>query len=286
MHKLAIRASMLEQEAAQLRLIMERQTGVLLDIPSEILSDAVSELIERSRFRSVSDLLEKLRSSDQECEILAERLFSAETRFFRFPAAFESFAKTVLPEIQARQPQDHARTLRIWSAGCSSGEEAYSIAMTVCEARKNSGSGWNVHIVGSDIRRSALQIAERALYHQSALDPVPGQLVQTYFAKVGEHLLAKPRLRNLVTFSQMNLTRPAYIGQFHCIFCMDVLPHFSAAQRAALARRLHLYLQPGGYLFLGAGEKLPATDLSFERKESDECKFYRKPAAVAAKSGS
>ena len=73
----------------------------------------------------------------------------------------------------------------------------------------------------------------------------------------------KPRLRNLVTFSQMNLARTAYIGRFDCIFCMDVLPHFSSAQRTALVDRLHLYLEPGGYLLLGQGEKMPNANATF-----------------------
>ena len=72
----------------------------------------------------------------------------------------------------------------------------------------------------------------------------------------GAHLLVKPRLRSLVTFNTMNLTKPVYIGRFDCIFCMDVLPHLSRAQRTALMERLHLYLEPGGYLFLSQTEKL------------------------------
>jgi chemotaxis methyl-accepting protein methylase len=129
------------------------------------------------------------------------------------------------------------------------------------------GGGWNLNIVASDIRRQALESAERGLYPQAALESVPGHLVRAYFAKVGEHLLAKPRVRNLVRFSHMNLAKPAFLGQFDCIFCMDVLPHFSTIQRRALVQRLHLYLQPGGYLFLGQNEKLPASEVKFRSQE-------------------
>jgi chemotaxis methyl-accepting protein methylase len=250
MHKLSTSVAVLEHELSELRLILERQTGVLLDTPTAALSGLISEFLESRHMASTRDLLERLRSSDSECEDLAELLFDGETRFFRYPAAFESLAKVVLPDLQTRQSGDHPRTIRIWSAGCSSGEEAYSIAMSVCEVVNGNGGGWNVHIVASDIRRQALEVAERGLYPQTALEHVPRHLVQTYFARVGEHFLVKPRVRNLVTFAPMNLAKPGYIGQFDCIFCMDVLPHFSAAQRAALVQRLHLYLQPGGYLFL------------------------------------
>ena len=157
--------------------------------------------------------------------------------------------------------------------------------MSVCEVVNMNGGSWNVHIVAGDIRREALEVAERGLYPQTALEHLPRHLVQAYFARVGEHFLVKPRVRNLVTFAPMNLAKPAYIGQFDCIFCMDVLPHFSAAQRMALVQRLHLHLQPGGYLFLGQGEKLPAVDLKFNPQKNVGSAFYQKPAAASASSG-
>jgi chemotaxis protein methyltransferase CheR len=155
----------------------------------------------------------------------------------------------------------------------------------VCEVVNCSSGGWNVHIVATDIRRQALESAERGLYPLAAIEPVPDRLVQAYFAKVGDHLLVKPRLRNLVRFSHMNLAKPAFLGQFDCIFCMDVLPHFSTPQRMALLQRLHLYLQPGGYLFLGTEEKLPAAEVTFNCEPNSHYKLYRKPLAAAARSG-
>ena len=95
----------------------------------------------------------------------------------------------------------------------------------------------------------------------------------------------KPRLRSLVTFNTMNLTKPVYIGRFDCIFCMDVLPHLSRAQRTALMERLHLYLEPGGYLFLSQTEKLYAPNLNFRSETYDGYTFHRKPLAAAAAYG-
>jgi chemotaxis protein methyltransferase CheR len=209
----------------------------------------------------------------------------SETGFFRCPAAFDSLAKVVIPELQARKAAEHPHNLRVWSAGCATGEEPYSIAMSVCEAVNCSAGAWKVHIVGSDIRRHALQVAERGLYPRSALRHVSRELVQTYFAKVGQHFLVKPRLRNLVAFTPMNLAAPTYIGRFDCIFCMDVLPHFSTAQRIALVHRLHLYLEPGGYLFLGHGEKIPAMDVTFNYHKNADYILYQKPLAATAKAG-
>jgi len=104
-------------------------------------------------------------------------------------------------------------------------------------------------------------------------------------ASNGAHLLVKPRLRSLVTFNCMNLARPGYIGRFDCIFCMDVMPHFSRAQRIALLERLHLYLEPGGYLFLSQTEKLVTSNLNFRSETFDGYTFHRKPLAASAAYG-
>lgn len=285
MHTLPATLAFPEPELSELRLIMERNAGVLLRNSAEAISRAAVELMESHRIGSVSSLLKQLYVSDAECEALAERLLVGETGFFRYLSAFKALATIIRSGLETRKSAESPGSLRIWSAGCSTGEEAYSIAMSVCEVVNRNGEGRKVRILASDIRRGALEVAERGLYPKTALTQVPPHLVPGYFAKVGEHCLVKPRLRNLVTFGFMNLAKPAFLGQFDCIFCMDVLPHFSTAQRAALVQRLHLYLQPGGYLFLGEGEKLPAVDVKFHPQKTDNCTVYQKPAAAAARSG-
>ncbi len=185
---------------------------------------------------------------------------------------------------------------------------------------------WSIHIVGSDLLASAIEVAERGLYPQSALTGLPPASIRACFSKIGNpngaanglqeapqngatngstngsgngstnngsgnglangaHLLVKPRLRSLVTFNTMNLTKPVYIGRFDCIFCMDVLPHLSRAQRMALIERMHLYLEPGGYLFLSQTEKLASSNLNFRSETFDGYTFHRKPLAASAAYG-
>jgi chemotaxis methyl-accepting protein methylase len=170
----------------------------------------------------------------------------------------------------------------------------------------NFSSGCSIHIVGSDLLPRNVEAADRGVYPQSALDGLPPATIRNYFSKISSpavvsngtendsssgsqipavsaaHLLVKPRLRSLVTFNCMNLARPGYIGRFDCIFCMDVLPHFSRAQRIALLERLHLYLEPGGYLFLSQTEKLCAPNLNFRSETFDGYTFHRKPLAASA----
>jgi chemotaxis methyl-accepting protein methylase len=275
----------LDHELSELRLILERQGGVLLDAPQDILISKLNQYLEKRRLKSVADLLGRLQASDTECESLLAHLVDGETSFFRHPNAFSEFQNRILPELHLRKSLDAPHSLRIWSVGCSTGEEAYSIGLSVCESMNGNGVGWSIHILASDIRQDALTIAERGLYPQAALANVPRPLVQNYFAKVGQHCLAKPRLRNLITFTQMNMGRPAYLGRFDCIFCMDLLPRFSSAQRLLLTQRLHLYLEPGGYLVLGDGERLPAVDVNFQAETHKSVTLYRKALAASARVG-
>jgi chemotaxis methyl-accepting protein methylase len=284
-HKLTASMTVLDCEISEIRLLLERHAGVLLNKSSEVLSDCIAGYLESRHMNSAADLIGALRKSSPECDALLERLLPGDTTFFRYPAAFEALQRRILPEVKQRKQADNPRSLRIWSAGCSTGEEAYSIAVAVCEALNGEGGGWNIHIVASDIRQQALESAERGLYPQRALDNVPRHLITTYFSRVGNHFLVKPRLLNLVTFTPMNLAQASFIGRFDCIFCMDVLPHFSMNQRSALLQRLHLYLEPGGYLLVGQNEKLPAADVSFSPQSYLACTYYQRPFAAAAKAG-
>ena len=377
MHKLLAGGTILEHELSELRLLVERHTGILLDCPNSALAAHLAEHLESRELDSATALLDALRTSDQDPVALPQFLdgvINANTGFFRHPGAMNALTRQALPQLHARKSSDGPCTLRIWSAGCATGEEAYSIAMAICDAfpggsttngvsngfgngngngknsNKNGGTrnggiveapllpqitpgqltkDWSVHIVGSDLLPSAIKVAERGLYPQSALAGLPPAIIRACFSKIGtpvappngsqsgaqngskngseagliedssnrlssasaaaavngSHLLVKPRLRSLVTFNTMNLVRPVYIGRFDCIFCMDVLPHLSRTQRMALVERLHLYLEPGGYLFLSQTEKLCAPNLNFRSETFDGYTFHRKPLAASAAYG-
>jgi chemotaxis methyl-accepting protein methylase len=353
MHKLIATSTILEHEISELRLLVERQTGLVLDCPNSALSARVADFMETREISSANALLEGLRSPDQDSSLLAnllEGVINTNTGFFRHSTSLNALMRQVLPQLWARKSSDGGSPIRIWDAGCGSGEETYSIAMAVCDAANPAnvsspgasapangkatrnggivdsgaatqatklGGGCSVHIVGSDLLPSNIEIADRGVYPQSSLDGLPPATIRNYFSKIGSpaaaimplqndsdsdldrrnisspaptsptgaHLLVKPRLRSLVTFNCMNLARPGYIGRFDCIFCMDVLPHFSRAQRLAVLERLHLYLEPGGYLFLSQTEKLVAPNLNFRSETFDGYTYHRKPVAASAAYG-
>ena len=271
----------LDHELNEIRMLLEQRTGILIDSPSEIMGAIVEQFLTSHGFHSGVDLIGRLRKGGAECQLLLESFLPGDTGFFRPAGVYRILQNEILPGIARRNGGESLRPLRIWSAGCSTGEEAYSIAISVCEAFAGNHESWNVHVVAADLRLEALKFAERGLYPANAVLHLPRQIVASYFSRVKDHLLVKPRLRNLVTFSHMNLTEPAFIGRFHCIFCVDVLPQLSAAGKAAAWQRLQLALQPGGYIFLGEHDQLPAASALLRHGAS----VYQRPFAAGASAG-
>lgn len=277
-------ALVLDTDVSDLLLLLERYAGVVLNHPLEAIRALISDQAAAHRLSSGAELINLLRACPVQCDPLLDVLLTSESEFFRWPAVFKAFQTQVLPELIARKSKKSPDSLRIWSAGCGTGEEAYSVALSLCEALHGNGASWKIHIVASDIRRSALTTAERGLYPLSKLARVSGDLIGAYFSSVGGHFLIKPRVRNLITFSAMNLAQDNFFGHFDCVFCMDVLPLFSAAQRRALLRRLCMFLEPGGYLLLGDEEKI-SPESGLKPSNDLNCACYHRPLAAGVAVG-
>jgi chemotaxis protein methyltransferase CheR len=170
------------------------------------------------------------------------------------------------------------RTLRIWSAGCSTGEEPYSIGITVADSISFADS-WHVEILATDVGRQALKHAERGVYAGRSLAAVSERQLAAHFEEVDGGHKIKPRLRKMVTFAQMNLTSAVYVGRMDLIFCMNVLIYFSEERRRALVQRFYDTLEPGGYLFLGHSESISKMPVKFQAIVLNDCILYRKPTA-------
>src|SRR5437660_8537975 len=126
---------------------------------------------------------------------------------------------------------ENPRSLRVWSAGCATGEEPYSVAITIADTLEFADA-WNIHILATDVSREALDHAERGVYEGRQLEPVNPKQRELYFTKVNSHYEVKPRLRNMVTFAPMNLAQVVYMGKFYVIFCMNVLLYHSEPRQA------------------------------------------------------
>src|ERR1700686_2681430 len=253
-----------EHELSEIRGLIETRSGILFDVSRErFFSTRVLEHVEAKNLAHGTDLLRLIKNSNVEYDSLLQRLLTQETSFFRYPAVFEALEKKVLPDLHMKKFWENPRSLRVWSAGCSTGEEAYSIAMTVADAIEFADA-WNSHILATDGSRQALDQAKRGVYEPRDLETAPPRQREQHFSRLGDRYLVRPRIRNLVTFAPMNLAQVVYMGKFDCIFCMNVLIYFSEERRAALIQRFYEYLEPGGYLFLGHAESIAKSGVQFD----------------------
>jgi chemotaxis protein methyltransferase CheR len=271
-----------EPELDEIRTLIEQRSAILFDSSRErFFSTRVREHLEERNLADGTELLKLVRGSSIEYEGLLERLLTQETSFFRYPAVYGALEKKILPEIQERKFWETPRTLRIWSAGCSTGEEPYSIAITVSEALKFP-EAWEIEILATDVSRRALRHAERGAYSRRSLGEVSLHQVESYFSPTKHGYQVRPRIRRLISFAQMNLVDSFYVGKLDCIFCMNVLMYFSAQRRLSILRRFYDALEPGGYFLLGHSETLSNLPMNFESMVLGDCVIYRKPAAAAA----
>jgi chemotaxis protein methyltransferase CheR len=252
------------QEFRLLRDLVHRQIGVCL-------SEAKRGLLEsrlRGRLRelgltSFMSYYHHLIEQDEEraeLQQLVDAITTNTTSFFREPVHFELLARELVPAWLRRQSSAHAPRIRLWSAACSTGQEAYSLA-AVLRFGLHDLRGFDAKILGTDVSQRALRAARAARYPLKAAAEIParwrGTLVRSGHGDAAT-LTVSEDMRALTVFQPLNLMAELYpfSGRFDAIFCRNALIYFDAATRRALIGKLLHHLAPGGYLFLGLSEPL------------------------------
>lgn len=239
------------------REVKARSGAVLSKDLAGAISMRLQPLARREGFANPSELIgaARTRADGAIWSAVADCLTQSDTRFFRDRSVFEKFHKQILPEAIATR--DHA-PVRIWSAGCATGQEPYSIAMIVEEMR-HEGLALNVDIVATDFSERLLEKARAGLYTQFEIQRgLPIRKLIAFFEKAGDLWRIADRLRAGVRFEQQNLMKhPGELGQFDIIVLSHVLPAFDVETRVDVLRRTAEALAPNGVVLLGAGETLP-----------------------------
>src|ERR1700687_4907514 len=211
-----------EHELSEIRMLIEERTGICFDESRvRFFSTRVRDHLRAKKFAHGTDLLRAMRKTNVEYEALLERLLTQETSFFRYPAVYDTFEKRVLPELHVKKFWKNPRTLRVWSAGCSTGEEPYSIAITIADAL-SFADAWNVEILATDVGRQALKHAERGIYSGRSLASVTEAQLAAHFTAVEGGPQVKPRLQKMVNFAHINLAAAVYVRRLDLVFCMYV----------------------------------------------------------------
>jgi chemotaxis protein methyltransferase CheR len=202
-----------------------------------------------------------------------------ETSFFRFPGQFDALRTVVLPQLASERAGD-SRALRVWSAGCSTGEEPYSIAMTIADSGLEA-MGWHGEVMGTDVSTKALGIAKAGVYSARAVSGLSDEIIRRHFVRVEDSYRVASHPRSMIDFGYQNLVKEPYplalMGNWDVIFCRNVTIYFKLESTRRVVHNFFNSLNEGGYLFVGHSETLTSITDRFEPVEIGGVFLYRKP---------
>ena len=205
---------------------------------------------------------------------VAEAMTINETSFFRDGKPFEVLRETILPRLVEKNSAQ--RKLRIWSAASSTGQEAYSLAMLICENFAELTS-WDVKIVGTDISRQVIEYAQRGRYRRMEVNRgLPARMLVKYLVRDGDEWEVTPNLRAMCSFQYANLCAPLpKLPAFDLVMLRNVLLYFPQQDRSCVFSDVYRQMTPGGYLMLGAAEQAEDSTNLFHAEFARDCYFYR-----------
>lgn len=281
---------MSEEEFRLIRDLVYAHCGLFFDNDSTyLLEKRLSkrlELYQLSNFRDYYHFLRYNRKKDEELSDLMDVLTTNETYFFRESFQLRAFTDEIIPEIRAAKQNTGERTLRIWSAGCSSGEEPYTIAMLLLDM--GIFTGWNVEIIGTDICQRVIQQARKGVYGKSSFRVTDDSYIKRYFHEQDGLFRVNDKVKELVTISHLNLldaNRIALLGRMDLIFCRNVIIYFDQVAKKRVIDSFYNSLRDGAYLLLGHSESLMNLTTAFTLKHLKNDMVYQKPLAAGAGRG-
>lgn len=241
--------------------IYEKSGIFFSDINRAILENRLFEVMLKNQYKSIIDYYKKLQDDPEEVRQFLDLITTNLTKFFRNMAQFEALEKFVIPELAKRN--ETSRTIRIWSAGCSSGEEPYSIAAVVAYVL-TLREGWDIKIIASDISLKSLMIAKEGYYKKDRIDDIPPHLFSVAFEDFGDAIKVKDEIKKLITFDYHNLKNEFGYKDFDIIFCRNVIIYFDQDAQKDVINKFYRLLKPYGYLFLGHSESLFGMNTNFK----------------------
>jgi chemotaxis protein methyltransferase CheR len=256
------------------RKLIYDQSGIHFSVTNRSILE--SRLKERLRDKKMTDYGQYYRlitSEHEEMKVLLDSVTTNLTRFFRNTAHFEAFEKFVIPDIMKSRQAGQDRKVRIWSAGCSTGEEPYTIAM-LC--REILPAGWTAEIIASDISLKSLMVGKEGFYPDTRIQGVPEPMLGKYFERKGNGYRIKDDVKRQIRFDYHNLRFDSGTRNLDIVFCRNVLIYFDEAAQKATVERFWEAMAPHSYLFIGHSESLFGMNTRFEFVKTEWACFYRK----------
>jgi chemotaxis protein methyltransferase CheR len=237
--------------------------------------------------REYGELLTAHPSRDGEMRQLLNEITIGETCLFRSQPQLDALRKVILPELTAEKTRQITRRLRIWSAGCSTGEESYTLAMNMMEESDGLLKSWSVEILATDLNDRSIETAKAGIYGDYALRATSDHYKRKYFQSVDDKKLqVRPEVKKLISFSRLNLqedSRMLFMKGMDLIFCCNVLIYFDGISKAKVINHFFSNLNFGGYFFLGTSESLLNLNDKFHLVHFPGAIGYWKPSLKSGK---
>jgi len=274
-----------DAEFVQLRDFIYAQCGIYVaDNRKYLLENRLAnrlKLLNLKNFGEYYHYLQYDTNKKGELSKLFEVITTNETSFYRNPPQLKVFQENILTDVINDLRKKGDKRLRIWSAGCSTGEEPYTLAIIVAEVLKGELASWDVRITASDLSERVLEAARKGVYNEYTLRTTPKELLPRYFDKDGENFRIKPELKRLISYGQLNLSdRVALkrVERSQLVFCRNVIIYFDDEMKKKVIGAFYDNLQPGGYLLIGHSESLHNITRSFKPIHYPGAIMYKKEA--------
>ncbi|WP_231934343.1 protein-glutamate O-methyltransferase CheR [Geobacter sp. DSM 9736] len=274
---------MTDEEFRLIRDVIHDHSGLFFDFDFKyLLEKRLSKRLislQLNNFTEYYRFLKYGRTREQELSDTMDILTTNETYFFREAFQLKAFTEEILPDVRSRKEKKGDRSLRIWSAGCSTGEEPYTIAILLLEM--GCFDNWRIEVIGTDISNRVLQHARKGIYGRYSFRTTEGRYIDRYFTK-GEdsNFEVCDKVKGLVTISHLNLvdhSRLALLGTMDVVFCRNVIIYFDIESKKKVIDSFYKALSPNGYLLLGHSESLMNITTSFALKHLQNDLVYQKP---------
>ena len=252
-------------EYEYLRKILKDRSGLVLSNDKQYLVESrLMPVTRKAKLSSLSELVQHMQRGNEALIVdVVEAMTTNETFFFRDKMPFDHFKDTIMPAmIKARAAK---RSLRIWCAASSTGQEPYSIAMILKEMGSQL-AGWRIEIIGTDLSKEVLEKSKAGLFSQFEVQRgLPIQMLVKYFKQTGDVWEISSEIRNMVQHKPLNLLQDfSSLGRFDVVFCRNVLIYFDGPTKGEVMDRIAGTMNPGGFLLLGAAESVVGLSQSFE----------------------
>lgn len=251
------------------RLVLEKAGINLHEGKKELVRSRLSRRLRAKKMDRFKDYYKFLLADESGEELIhmLDAISTNLTSFFREPKHFDFLEKTALPTVLAGK-KTRIKQINIWSAGCSSGEEPYTLSICLHEFAEKV-SDLDIRILATDISTKVLTTAANGVYHKSQIQTIPPIVLRKYFQRGrdrwNEHFRLKPFVRNTIQFQRLNLMEPfPFNNKFQIIFCRNVMIYFDKTVQNKLVNKYYDCLEPGGYLFIGHSESLMGTEHRFK----------------------